>query len=467
VERDVTDTSPAPSLVTGREALRRLCGGAVYLPGDDGYEAARTPWNLGMQARPAAVAYPAFADEVAGVLRAAAALGLRVLPQGTGHGAMSVHGGLDDAVLLRTAAMTELQVDVERRTARVGAGVRWGDVVRAAGAAGLAARHMSSPDVGVVGSSLGGGLSWYARRHGLQCSALTAVDVVLADGTAVHATDAVDAELLWAARGGGGGFGVVTAVEFDLLPVAAAYAGMLVWDWDRAGDVLCAWARWTAEVPESVTTVVRVVQTPDDPQLPVEVRGRRLVVLDGALLEGPDAAAEMLRPLRALRPETDTFALMPAPALADLHLEGSTPAAASASSLLLDGLPEAAVDAVVRTVGPSSGSTLATLEIRQLGGALARPAPRPGALDHLDGAFLLLGLGIDVDLERWEGQRDDARRALDALAPWALPQRYLPMAEDEVDASRGWAPQAWDRLRAVRAAADPRGLFVLPLQQQR
>ena len=123
------------------------------------------------------------------MVRAAASVGLKVAPQGTGHGAPPLAGRLEDAVLLRTSAMTELRVDAERRTARVGAGVLWGDVVERAGRVDLAARHTSSPGVGVVGSSLGGGLSWYARQHGLQCSALTAVELVLADGTFVRATD--------------------------------------------------------------------------------------------------------------------------------------------------------------------------------------------------------------------------------------------------------------------------------------
>ncbi len=468
----MTDTTPspappAPPAPTGHDLLRGLCGGAVYLPGDTGYDDARVPWNLGVLARPAAVVYPAFADEVADVLRAAEALDLRVLPQGTGHGAMSVPGDLHDAVLLRTSAMTELHVDAARRTARVGAGVRWGDVVRAAGEVGLAGRHMSSPDVGVVGSSLGGGLSFYARRHGMQCNAITALEVVLADGTFVRATEDADAELLWAARGGGGGFGVVTAVEFELLPVTAVYAGMLVWDWHRAGEVLSAWGRWAVSAPDSATTVARILQAPDDPALPDGVRGRQVVVVDGAILDDAHDANHLLRPLRALRPELDTFAVVPAPSLADLHLEGAAPAAAYASSILLDVLSDDVVEAVVQTVGPGSGSTLATLEIRQLGGALARPAPRAGALDHLDGSFLLLGLGIDEDLGRWSGQRADVRRVLDRLAPWALPQRYLPMAEDETDDTRGWAPEAWQRLQAVRTAADPQGRFVLSQQQGR
>ena len=208
----------APLAPSGAELLRGLCGGAVHLPDDPAYDEARMPWNLQAASHPAAVAYPAFPQEVSTVLRAAASAGLQVAPQGTGHGAPPLAGHLSDAVLLRTSAMTELRVDAARRTARVAAGVLWGDVVERAGRVHLAALHTSSPGVGVVGSSLGGGLSWYARQHGLQCSAITAVELVLADGTFVRATDDVDSDLLWAARGGGGGFGVVTALEFELLP---------------------------------------------------------------------------------------------------------------------------------------------------------------------------------------------------------------------------------------------------------
>src|SRR4051794_16943632 len=140
--------------------LRGLCAGAVHLPGDPGYDAARAPWNVAVDHRPAAVAYPAFPDEVAEVLRAARAVGLGVAPQGTGHGAAPFEGRLGDAVLLRTSAMTELSIEGTR--ARIGAGVLWGSVTDAAGELGMATLHASATDVGVVGYSLGGGISWYA-----------------------------------------------------------------------------------------------------------------------------------------------------------------------------------------------------------------------------------------------------------------------------------------------------------------
>ncbi len=457
--------TPPPTASTRDAALtglRRLCGGAVYLPGDPQYDDARRPWNLRTDDHPAAVAYPAFPDEVAELVRAARAAGLRVAPQGTGHGAPPLSGQLGDAVLLRTSAMTEVRIDAANRTARVGAGVLWGDVVNRAGAARLACRHMSSPGVGVVGSSLGGGISWYGRAHGLQSGAVTAVEVVLADGSIVRATDRENSDLLWAARGGGGGFGVVTAMEFDLLPIASPYSGMLVWDWRHASRVAEAWAGWASRAPEEITSILRLVEAPDVPWLPEAVRGRSVLVIDGAVSADEATGAEILAPLRALRPELDTFAVRPASTLARLHLEPEEPMSTHASSTLVSDLPTEAVQALVDAAGPGSGSRLMFVEVRQLGGALGRSSPRPGALDRIDGAFLVLTIGTSGRAGGWAAQRADADRVRDAVQPWGSGSLYLSMIDDRVDERRAVPGAHWDRLARVRAAADPDGLFVLP-----
>lgn len=453
---------PDREVVTVRQAegLRGLAGGAVHLPGDPLYDEARMPWNLQVDEHPAAVAYPADPHEVARVVKAAAASGLKVAPQGTGHGAPPLAGRLGDAVLLRTAAMTGLRVDAATRTARVEAGVLWGDVVARAGKVGLAGMHMSSPGVGVVGSSLGGGVSWYARQHGLQCSAITAVELVLADGTFVRATEDQDPDLLWAARGGHGGFGVVTSIEFDLLPVRTAYAGMLAWDWQEARRVLTAWGAWTEDAPESVTSVARIFQVPEGEWLPHGLGGRKLVMIDAVALGDAEAGARSIAGLRALRPEIDTFTEMPAADIAHLQLDPQEPTAVYANSVLVHGLPADAVDALVDTAGPGSGSNLLFVELRQLGGALARPSPREGAMDHLDGSFLVLGVGLDVGTG-WSAVRADATRILDSLSPWTSSAAYLSMAY-EAAARRGWSPAAYERLQRIRRSADPEGLFVPP-----
>ena len=453
--------SPPPTSAQARaETLRGLCGGAVHLPGDPGYDLARAPWNVQAATFPAAVTYPAFADEVADVLRTAAAAGLAVAPQGTGHGAAPLQGRLGDAVLLRTAALGELSIDEDRRIARVGAGVLWGDLVDAAGTVGLAGLHPSSPDVGVAGYSIGGGIGWYARRLGLQCNALTAAEVVLADGSFVRATADSEAELFWGLRGSGMPLGVVTTLEFELYGIDSVVAGFLAWDWSQIERVLPKWAAWCAEAPDEATTSLRVLRVPPIPSAPAELRGRRLVVVDGAVL-GPDGrAAEVLAPLRALAPEFDTISRVPAASLVRLHLDPEGPSPGYASSALLTGLPDAAIAAVLETAGPGSGNRLTVAELRQLGGALTCPDPDGGALACVDGEFLVLGLGLDEDPATWPGMREDAARMLAALVPWTTEREYLPMLDDVSDPRKAYPPEVYARLTTLRRAVDPTGLFV-------
>ncbi|TDD72001.1 FAD-binding oxidoreductase [Jiangella aurantiaca] len=454
----MTSDSTLPKLADA-SALRDSCG-AVHLPDDPGYDVARMPWNVAFDQRPAAVAYPADASEVASVIRSAAAAGLRVAPQGTGHNAGALADDLDDVVLLRTAAMTGVTVDADARTVRVGAGALWLDAVDATAPYGLATLHGSSPDVGIVGYSLGGGLGWYARALGLQANSITAVELVTADGSQVRADADHETELFWALRGGGGNFGVVTALEFRLYPIPTAYAGMLVFDWTHAARVLPRWAEWAVAAPDAVTTSFRILQLPPFPEIPEPVRGRQLVVINGAVLADEARAVAILEPLRDLGPELDTFATVPSASLVRLHMdpEGPTPAV-SDSSLLAD-LPAAGVDAFLAAAGPDSGSSLLMAELRQLGGALSRPQPDAGALPMLVGQFLQFGVTIAATPEQEAQGTLEARNLATAMSPYATRTKYLNFTETPTDTRTGYDEAAWPRLRAVRSAVDPEGLFV-------
>src|SRR4051812_39856496 len=219
-------------------------------------------------------------------------------------------------------------------------------------------------------------MGWLARSHGLQTNSLTAIELVPADGELVRTDRDNDPELFWALRGGGGNFGVVTAIEFQVYPVREAYAGMLIWDWAHAERVLTGWAQWAKTAPDHVTTSFRIMQLPPLPEIPEPIRGRSIVIIDGAVQGDP----AVLEPLRALGPEIDTFATIPAPALVRLHQDPEEPMPYRSDTALIESLPAAGVEALLQMAGPKSGSPLAIVELRQMGGALARRASGHGAV---------------------------------------------------------------------------------------
>ena len=238
------------------------------------------------------------------------AAGLRVAPQSTGHNAGPL-GRLDDVVIVRTSAMTHIDIDPVRQVATVGGGALWLPVVEAAAAHGFAVLHGSSPDVGVAGYSLGGGIFMYSRKLGMQTNHITGLEVVTADGSIRWASQRENTELFWALRGGGGSFGIVTRLEFTLFDFQDAYAGMLVWDRSETERVLRRWVQWTADAPDEVTTSFRVLNLPPLPEIPEPFRGRQLVIIDGAVLASDERSIEILAALRELKPELDTFARVP------------------------------------------------------------------------------------------------------------------------------------------------------------
>lgn len=456
VELDTQSHISAPRA----HALRGLLGGRVHLPGDPGYDAARVAWNLAVDQRPAAVAVPRTAAEVATVVRVAADAGLRIAPQSTGHNAGPLAAqGLADTVIVRTSEMGSAIADPTRGIVRVEGGAIWEPAVDAAAAHGKAVLHGSSPDVGVAGYSLGGGIGWYARKLGLAANSITAVEIVIADGTLVRASATENAELFWAVRGGGGNFGVVTALEFRMFDIETAYAGMLIWDLARIEPVLREWAAWAPAAPDEVTTAFRAMRLPPLPELPEFLRGRELVVIDGAVLGSDDQGAEMLAGLRALQPEIDTFARVPAKSLVRLHMDPEGGAPGVSDSAMLGTFPDAAVDAFLAEAGPDARTSLLMAELRQLGGALARPHEGGGALNKLDAQFVSFAAGMAMSPEMGAQVHADAVRFTEALAPFDNGRQYANFAENPVDARDIYADAAWTQLSGIRSAVDPNGVF--------
>jgi FAD/FMN-containing dehydrogenase len=433
----------------------------LHLPGEPGYDASRVAWNLAVDQRPAAVALPRTAAEVTQVVRAAARAGLRVAPQSTGHNAAPLAvQGLDDVVLLRTSGMDLVVADPVRGIVRAEGGALWEPAVVAAAAHGSAVLHGSSPDVGITGYSLGGGIGWFARTLGLATNSITAVEVVTADGSLVRADAATNAELFWALRGGGGSFGVVTALEFRMYPIDTAYAGFLMWDIAQTEPVLREWAAWAPDAPDEVTTSFRVMRIPELPDLPDFLRGREIAIIDGAVLGSDERGEELLAGLRALRPEVDTFARVPASSLVRLHMDPEGGAPVASDSAMLVGFPDAAVDAFLTEVGPGVATPLLMAELRQLGGALGRPHAGGGVLTHLDAEFAFFAGALAMDAESGAAGHAAAARLKEALAPFANGRQYLNFAENPVDVASAYPDRSWRQLSGIRSAVDPDGLFV-------
>jgi FAD/FMN-containing dehydrogenase len=444
-------------LASDVETLRTSLEGTVVLPGEVAWDTARQAWNLAVDQRPTLVALPRRAADVQALVHFAHAHGLRIAMQGTGHNAAPM-GPLDDTMLVKTSEMRAVEIDEAHSIARVEAGALWLDVTAPASEAGLAPLAGSSPDVGVVGYTLGGGLSWLGRRYGLAANRLLAVELVTADGELVRATRHEHADLFWALRGGGGSFGAVVAIEFELIPLRKVYAGMLLFPWERAREVMHAWREWTATVPDSVTTSARIMQFPPMPELPDFLRGRGLVVIDGAIVEDDERAAELLAPLRALGPEMDTFASIPPVGLSYIHMDPEEPMPGMSDSALLDGLTAETIDALVDVTGPDSGSPLLMVELRHIGGALGRHAG--GALGRFDGEYLYFAGGIPMDAAVVAALEAHFAVVAAALAPQASGGQYLNFADRPTDPAAFYGEANYARLRRIKAEVDPLELFV-------
>jgi FAD/FMN-containing dehydrogenase len=431
--------------------------GAVF-PEDDGWDDARQAWNLAVDQQPAAVVVPERADDVVEAIHFARRNGLRVAMQGTGHGASPL-GSLADSVLVKTHRMNNVQIDAERRRARVGAGAIWEQVVEPATGHGLTALHGSSPDVGVVGYTLGGGVGWFARQHGLAANSVTAVELVTADGDEVRVDADNEPDLFWGLRGGGGNFGAVTAVELELYPVEQAYAGWLVWPWERSRDVLARWAELTETFPETLSSLARILRLPPLEFIPEPFRGRDLVVVEAVHLGGDESGRELLRPLRELGPEMDTFATIPAIELTRLHQDPEGPVPGAGDGCMFDRLTPECIDAYLEVAGPGSDSPLVSTEIRQLGGALAKPAPGGGALSHLDAGFAQYAVGMAMSPEMAAAVVQRATLVKGMLDRHGRGRAYMNFAEHATDPACMFDEHAYLRLRALKSEVDPGRVF--------
>ena len=454
VERPLLDP-PSLDVADLAVALTGRLSGRVATPADADWDQVRMAWNVAVDQRPEIVVLPETVSDVVASIELAGDAGLRVAPQGTGHNAGAL-GDLTGTVLLRTDRMREVTVDVDSRSVRVGAGVLWGEVTEALAPHGLAALAGSSPDVGVAGYLLGGGFSWLAREYGLGASSITAVEIVTGDGD-VHRVDAEhEPELFWAVRGGAGNLGVVCAIEMTVYPIPEVYAGAMLFPIERAREVFEVYERWTRDLDERATTCIRLLHLPPLPEMPDFLRGRALVVIDGAI-DAPTSEAEaLLAPLRELGPEIDIFGSIPTAALGQIHMDPPGPTPGRGDGLILQDMTVETIETLLSIAGAGVATPLLAIDIRHLGGAVGRPDPKGGVVDHLPGRFLAFAVGVTPVPEAVHAVEGAVQQFRAALAPWTADRDYTNFREAAVGAERFYDRATLARLRRIRERHDPR-----------
>ncbi|MGH3145618.1 MAG: FAD-binding oxidoreductase, partial [Rubrobacter sp.] len=375
------------------EALRAGLRGTAYAQGEDGYDDASRAWNLAAHQEPALVVVAEGAADVLVAVRFARDAGMGVGVMATGHG---VGAPCDGGVLINTSRMKSVRVDPVAQTARVEAGALWADVIPEATAHDLAGLLGSTSHVGVVGYTMGGGFGWLGRRYGFNAASVTEADVVTADGELLRVSADEHPDLFWGLKGGGGNFGIVTSLEFKLYPVSMLYGGNLIYPVEKAREVLEVYARWSAELPDEMTSGVAFLNVPPLPAVPEPLRGKSVIALRGCYCgESLESGEELLRPVREELGETimDTFGPMPYAAMDSISMDPVDPMGARQSSEMLSELSPEAIDALVEVAGAGSNSPLILLEIRQLGGALARTVDHLGTMGKGDSKLIMNGVG--------------------------------------------------------------------------
>ncbi len=357
-----------------------------------------------------------------------------------------------------------IAIDAVGRTARVGAGAIWSEVVAAAAKAGLAPLNGSNPTVGVSGYTLGGGLSpTLGRSQGYAADHVRSLDVVTADGALRHADAQSEPELFWALRGVKGNFGVVTALEFDLFPVPRLYGGAIYFPGERMADVLRAWTAWHPNTPETMITSFAVLRMPPLPEQPESLRGQFLVTLRFAYNGTAADGERMIAPMRAVAPAVlDTVRDMPYTEVASIHNEPTDPLPYYERGIMLREFPAQAQDKLIELVGPDSDTTLAIAELRALGGAWDREPAVPNAVATRGLPYSLLGVEAG-SLSQEQQLTKSVAVLLEGMEPWQGDRRLVNnlAPEEATDVAAIYGPERYERLTAVQKTYDPANMFRL------
>ncbi|WET78732.1 FAD-binding oxidoreductase [Amycolatopsis sp. QT-25] len=426
--------------------------------GDPDYADELAGFQTAVPRHPDVIVPAASAADVVEAVRYAGEHDLPIAVHSTGHG---VGVPFDSGVLVTTHRMTGIRID--DGIARVEAGVRWGAVVEAAAGHGLAPLSGSFPGVGVVGYTLGGGFSLLGRKYGLATDQVTAIEVVTADGELRRATPDTEQDLFWALRGGRDNFGIVTALEFRLVPVTRVYGGSLQFGTASLSAVLHTWRDWATEMPREMTSSLGMVPMPELPMVPEPLRGQHVAQIRIAYLGDAAEGERLVAPLRAAAPVLgDTLTELPYTESGKIANEPPFPHGYRADNVTVPELNDAMLDAILEHAGPDAPvPTVVLLDL--LGGALSDPPEHPGVGWDRDARFTVRALSV-VDEAGMAEIKAAHGKLFDALKPWST-GKLLTFVYGESgageEASKVYSPADLRRLAEVKAAVDPANRFRL------
>lgn len=443
------------------EELRSILQGEVIAPGDAGYEQARKAWNLTVDQYPALIVFPADSLDVPMTVRYASQNGLGIAVQATGHGVVRP---ADGCLLLVTDRMRDVRIDPLARTAWVGAGVKWGQVLEQAQGHGLAPLLGSSPGVGAVGYTLGGGMGWLVRKYGLSADSVRYFELVTADGQMRRASGSENRDLFWALRGGGGGFGVVTGMEIELYPLTNVYGGNLLYPADMAKEVMRRYREWIADAPDELSSSVVLMNYPPLPAVPEFLRGKSFVMVRGCYCGPVERGRELVDSWRSWKaPMHDFFLEMPFTQVATVSNDPVDPVPGTASGAWLNQLSDEVIDTLIDYGVPHNGpSPYVFVEVRHAGGAVSRVDASASAYSHRDASLILNMIGMTPTPEVKQHLKSITEQMKKELEPYLTGGVYMNFLDGEESRQRvqqGYSPEAFQRLAAVKVRHDPDNIF--------
>ena len=441
--------------------LRSSIQGSVHTPGEEGFDESRMAWNLSVNQNPALIVNAETASDIAAAVQYAGQQNLGVAVQSTGHGIAYPANG---CLLIRTSRMAEVQVDTERRTATVEAGAKWEKVLEKAEAVGLAPLLGSSPDVGVAGYTLGGGMGWLGRKYGLAVDSVNSMDVITADGRQLTISDGEHNDLFWSMRGGGGSFAVLAGMEIKLYPVTTVYAGNLVYAPEDARQVVARYREWIKDLPDEMTSSIVLMNFPPMETVPEMFRGKSFVMVRGCWCGALEEGEQLLSSWRDWKaPVHDFWGELPFNQAAVISNDPVDPVPSFSNGAWMKDLDDGAVETLIDYTFPAGGPpALVFSEVRHAGGAISRVDSNANAYSNREALFNLNMIGVTPTPEvysRVEAYTDNFLQALEPHLTGGVYMNFLG-GENAVERTKAAYPsETFKRLREIKTKYDPGNMF--------